>query len=84
MEETSVTQIYAKKTWPMTGRGFAADRERPHNVAALIEEVPGIDEYRWFLRRSGQPSVYFSDLDNAHAYITGHGIRLDFIEGFVP
>jgi hypothetical protein len=33
-----------------------------------------------YLYRSGQKTVEFSDLDNAHAYITGHGIELDFIE----
>jgi hypothetical protein len=78
----SKTINFASREWPTTGRGIAAADSRPLDYVGLSEEVPGIEEYRWYLYRTGQAPVEFSDLDNAHAFITGHGIVLDFIEPF--
>lgn len=75
---------FAGRNWPATGRGIGASTERPIHYVKLGEEVPGIEEYRWYLHRTGYKAVEFSDLDNAHAYITGHGVKLDFIEPFEP
>lgn len=76
------TQRFGGFDWIMTGRGLAAEKARPPNVTALVEEVPEETEYRWYLERTNHPPKYFSDLANAHAYISGHKIALDFIEPF--
>ena len=75
---------FAGKQWPATGRGYVASMTKPLCYVALTEEVPGVEEYRWFLWRTGQPTVQFTDIWNAHAYVTGHGVVLDFIERFEP
>lgn len=72
--------IFGGHKWQMSDRGY----DLPGS--ALIEELPEVEEYRWFLHVSSDDGksvqVQFSDLDNAHAYISGRRITLDYIEPY--
>lgn len=42
----------------------------------LIEEVPGVEEYRWFLWFSHQTRTYFDSLEDGLDYCVMNGIFL--------